>query len=99
MQARGRVPGPRRTGGGQPRRVQVDQPGSLDVVGLGEGVGDGRAAVADGLAERRASVQVSEGGVVEAVEQGQKFVLYFQCLVATYILKHNLCGIKGNRKL
>ncbi len=36
---------------------------------LGERVGDGRAAVADGLGEPLLSVQVSERGVGEAVEQ------------------------------
>ncbi len=49
--------------------AEVDQPGALEVVGLGERVGEGRAAVADGLAQRRAAVQVAERGVVEAGEQ------------------------------
>ena len=49
--------------------AEVDQPGALDVVGLGEGVGDRRPAVAHGLAQGRAAVQVAEGGVVDAVEE------------------------------
>ncbi len=56
-------------GGGDAGGVEVDQPRALDVVGLGEGVGDRRAAVAHGVAEHRPTVQVAERRVVDAVEQ------------------------------
>ena len=49
--------------------VEVDQPGTLDVVGLRERVGDRRPAVANAVTQRRPAVQVTERGVVDAVEQ------------------------------
>ena len=52
-----------------PCAAEVDQPGPLAVVLLGERVRERRAAVADGLGEPLLAVQVAERGVGEAVEQ------------------------------
>ena len=49
-------------------RVEVDDPRALEVVGLGEGVGQRRAAVADPVGQGVPAVQVAEGDVVDAVE-------------------------------
>ena len=49
--------------------AEVDQPGALGVAGLGERVGQRRAAVADRVGERLPAVQVAERGVVDAGEQ------------------------------
>lgn len=48
--------------------VQVDEPHALAVVGLGEGVGERGAGVADTLAEGLAAVQMAEGDVVRTRE-------------------------------
>ena len=51
-----------------PLGVEVDEPHGLAVVGLGEGVGERRAGVADALGDGLAAVQMAERDVVDAVE-------------------------------
>lgn len=53
-------------------RVEVDQPGTLALVGLGERVGQGRSAVAQRVAEDVGPVEVAERGVVDVVEEGRR---------------------------
>ena len=62
---RGVDPGRRR----EPTGVEVDEPRPLGLVGLGEGVGQRGAGVAQPLVEHVGAVEVAEGGVVDAVEE------------------------------
>ena len=55
----------------RPVGAEVDQPHALAVIGLGEGVGERGAGVADALGEPLAAVQVTEGDVVDPVEDAE----------------------------
>lgn len=55
-------------GGEGAAAVQLDQPHGLAVVGLGEGVGERGAGVADAARDALGAVEVAEGHVVDAVE-------------------------------
>ena len=75
--------------------AEVDQPAPLGVVGLGEGVGQRRPAVAQGVAEHRPAVEVAERGVGDAVEERRRHHRHAPDADVTLRLARQAAGHEG----